>query len=72
MSQVITKQGVLENDRIVNYEQQGAGAPVILTHGLAASLHDWDELLPLLAEKGRAVETADAKYISANPLAGVK
>lgn len=54
MSQVITKQGLLENDRIVNYEQQGAGAPVILTHGLAASLHDWDELLPLLAENGYA------------------
>ncbi|HET7143796.1 MAG TPA: alpha/beta hydrolase [Anaerolineales bacterium] len=54
LSQVITKQGVLENDRIVNYEQQGVGAPVILTHGLAASLHDWDELLPALAENGYA------------------
>lgn len=38
----------------VNYIQQGLGAPVILTHGLAASLHDWDELLPVLAENGYA------------------
>jgi pimeloyl-ACP methyl ester carboxylesterase len=32
----------------------GAGHPVILAHGLAASLHDWDALLPALAEKGYA------------------
>lgn len=37
-----------------NYVQQGAGAPVILTHGLAASLHDWDDLLPELAASGYA------------------
>ena len=38
----------------VNYVQQGTGAPIILTHGLAASLHDWDDLLPELAENGYA------------------
>jgi 2-hydroxymuconate-semialdehyde hydrolase len=38
----------------VNYIQQGTGAPVILVHGLAASLHDWDDLLPVLAETGYA------------------
>lgn len=52
--QVITKSGVLENDQIVNYVKQGDGAPVILTHGLAASLHDWDDLLPALAQNGYA------------------
>lgn len=38
----------------VNFVQAGAGAPVIMVHGLAASLHDWDALLPELAAKGYA------------------
>ena len=33
----------------VNSVRAGEGAPVILVHGLAASLHDWDALLPELA-----------------------
>jgi pimeloyl-ACP methyl ester carboxylesterase len=45
---------ILENNQKVNYVQQGMGAPVILTHGLAASLHDWDDLLPELAASGYA------------------
>ena len=36
----------------VHYVEQGQGTPVILIHGLAASLHDWDELLPDLAAAG--------------------
>jgi len=32
-----------------NYVRQGTGAPVIMIHGLAASLHDWDDLIPELA-----------------------
>jgi abhydrolase domain-containing protein 6 len=43
----------LENP-LVNYVQQGVGDPVILVHGLAASLHDWDDLLPELAASGYA------------------
>jgi pimeloyl-ACP methyl ester carboxylesterase len=35
-----------------NYVHQGTGAPVILIHGLAASLHDWDDLIPELARNG--------------------
>jgi pimeloyl-ACP methyl ester carboxylesterase len=54
MNQVTTKSGVLENNQTVNYVQQGEGLPVILTHGLAASLHDWDDLLPELADAGYA------------------
>jgi len=50
----MTKIGVLEKNGVVNFVHQGAGAPVILTHGLAASLHDWDDLLPVLAASGYA------------------
>jgi pimeloyl-ACP methyl ester carboxylesterase len=35
-----------------NYVSQGKGSPVILVHGLAASLHDWDLLLPRLMTAG--------------------
>jgi pimeloyl-ACP methyl ester carboxylesterase len=52
--ELITKSGTLENNGFVNFVQQGEGAPVILTHGLAASLHDWDDLLPELADAGYA------------------
>ena len=38
----------------VNFVQAGEGVPVIMAHGLAASLHDWDELLPELAQNGYA------------------
>src|SRR5215208_5286515 len=37
-----------------NYVRQGAGMPVILIHGLAASLHDWDDLIPELTKNGYA------------------
>ena len=37
-----------------NYVQQGEGAPVIMIHGVAASLHDWDELIPELTQNGYA------------------
>jgi pimeloyl-ACP methyl ester carboxylesterase len=52
--EVITTSGVLEYRQVVNYVQQGEGAPIILAHGLAASLHDWDDLLPVLADSGYA------------------
>lgn len=35
-----------------NFIEYGAGAPVILVHGLAASLYDWEYLLPDLASAG--------------------
>ena len=53
-NQVITKSETLKNNTAVNFVQQGNGAPVILTHGLAASLHDWDDLLPELSASGYA------------------
>ena len=43
----------------VNYVQHGNGAPVILIHGVAASLHDWDDLVPELARNGCASYALD-------------
>jgi pimeloyl-ACP methyl ester carboxylesterase len=48
------KDEVMIKSGVVNFVQQGEGLPVILTHGLAASLHDWDHLLPELAGAGYA------------------
>ena len=46
-------------EKPVNYVQQGTGAPVILIHGLAASLFDWSELIPELAGTGYAAYALD-------------
>jgi pimeloyl-ACP methyl ester carboxylesterase len=35
-----------------NFVKQGDGPPVILIHGIAASLHDWDDLTPELTRSG--------------------
>lgn len=43
----------------VHFIQQGFGAPVVLIHGLAASLHDWDDLVPELAAAGYAAYALD-------------
>ena len=45
---------MLADHRKVNFVRTGKGTPVILVHGLAASLHDWDDLLPELAASGYA------------------
>jgi pimeloyl-ACP methyl ester carboxylesterase len=53
---------ILESNFIptaANYVQQGTGTPVILIHGLAASLHDWDDLVPELAQNGYAAYAPD-------------
>jgi pimeloyl-ACP methyl ester carboxylesterase len=53
---------LLKNNPIptfANYVQQGTGRPVILVHGLAASLHDWDDLIPELAVDGYACYALD-------------
>ena len=36
----------------VNFVEVGEGAPVLMVHGLAASLHDWDSLLPEVSNFG--------------------
>ena len=35
-----------------SYVHEGDGPPVIMIHGVAASLHDWDDLLPELTKNG--------------------
>ena len=42
-----------------NYVKEGDGPPVILIHGLAASLHDWDDLIPELAANGYSAYAPD-------------
>jgi len=44
-----------------NFVRQGgsAGAPIILIHGIAASLHDWDDLVPELTNNGYAPYALD-------------
>ena len=36
----------------VNFVSKGTGAPVVMIHGLSASLHDWDFLMPELVKAG--------------------
>jgi len=54
---------ILETNAIIpttaNYVHQGEGPPVILIHGVAASLHDWDDLSPELAKEGYASYALD-------------
>ncbi len=42
-----------------NFIQQGEGAPVIMIHGFAASLHDWGNLIPELTRNGYASYALD-------------
>jgi pimeloyl-ACP methyl ester carboxylesterase len=44
---------------VANFVQQGDGTPVVLIHGIAASLHDWDDLMPDLAKNGHASYALD-------------
>ncbi len=43
----------------VNFVSQGKGNPVVLIHGLAASLHDWDALIPRVVESGYSTYALD-------------
>ena len=45
--------------QVVNSTHAGDGAPVILVHGLAASLVDWTDLIPALASAGYGVYALD-------------
>jgi len=49
----------MDNASQVNFISQGTGPPVILIHGLAASLHDWTYLAPELASRGFAAHALD-------------
>lgn len=45
--------------RTVNFIQEGQGAPVVLIHGVAASLFDWIDLTPELTAAGYAAYALD-------------
>ena len=49
----------LEIPITANFVQQGDGMPVVMIHGVAASLHDWDELIPELTKGGYASYALD-------------
>ena len=49
----------IEIPTFANFVQQGTGTPVIMVHGVAASLHDWDELIPELTKHGYASYALD-------------
>lgn len=45
--------------KTANYIYQGTGSPVVMIHGLAASLHDWHDLVPELSANGYASYALD-------------
>ena len=52
----------VDNDVVLsraNFISQGTGSPVLMIHGLAASLHDWDFLSPELVKAGFAAYALD-------------
>ena len=49
----------LEIPTAVHFVQQGSGTPVVMIHGIAASLHDWDDLIPDLTKHGYASHALD-------------
>lgn len=48
----MTKGAPFEIPTQTHFVEKGEGSPIILVHGLAASLHDWDSLLPELERAG--------------------
>jgi pimeloyl-ACP methyl ester carboxylesterase len=54
----LAEQPDIKNQK-VNYVHKGQGTPILLVHGIAASLHDWDELMPALAQNGYAAYALD-------------
>ena len=61
MSLLSLQEQFKQND--INYAVKGNGPPVILVHGIAASLHDWTRLLPDLARAGyRLCPDTDRPY----------
>ena len=49
----------LEIPTFANFVQQGSGTPVVMIHGIAASHHDWDDLIPALTKNGYASYALD-------------
>jgi pimeloyl-ACP methyl ester carboxylesterase len=43
----------------INFTQNGSGNPILLIHGIAASLHDWNDLIPELDSAGYEIFALD-------------
>jgi pimeloyl-ACP methyl ester carboxylesterase len=50
---------MLDNDCAINYESQGKGSPVVLIHGMGASLRQWDYLMSQLTTQGFSAHALD-------------
>jgi pimeloyl-ACP methyl ester carboxylesterase len=50
---------MLDNDCAINYESIGDGPPVILIHGIGASLRQWDHLASQMASQGYSTHALD-------------
>ena len=52
---------MLDNGHRVYYETQGSGPPVVMVHGIAASLRQWDYLTPNLVAAGFSAYALDLR-----------
>ncbi len=53
------QKGNQTNGTILNYAVEGEGYPIVLIHGLATSLRDWETLVPDLVAAGFSVHRVD-------------
>jgi pimeloyl-ACP methyl ester carboxylesterase len=51
------------------YERRGAGATIVLLHGIGSSRHVWDPIVPALAERGEVLTIDLPGFGESPPLA---
>jgi pimeloyl-ACP methyl ester carboxylesterase len=61
---------MLDSDCSIHYKSLGDGPPIILIHGMAASLRQWDYLMPQLADQGFSVYALDLQGHGDSPKPG--
>jgi pimeloyl-ACP methyl ester carboxylesterase len=50
---------MVNNDCLIHYKSLGEGPPVVLIHGMAGSLRQWDYLIPQLVNEGFSAHALD-------------